>query len=646
LRRAAPERDFSDPAFVTALRERIANPNRKPPAKFQDFIQDPLSIWIESTFGVKAETNSSRLIRAEPRSIRGDEGAAKEQSQLIGVPEERCAQAIEESLLGGYTAEPNPTTGFPAFAFRLHQFISRGDTVYASLDTEADRHVTLYGQQFVPGDRNRVLLPLAFCRECGQEYFTVRAVRDAESKQRTFLPRELSDRLSTEASGEAGFLYYSTTDPWPDDINAALERLPEEWLEERKSGVRVKPSRKDDVPQPARVGQDGREAEDGLPLHYFPTPFHFCLHCGVSYGSRQSSDFAKLTTLGSEGRSTATTILTLSAVRHLRQDGGLPDKARKLLSFTDNRQDASLQAGHFNDFVEIAVLRSALYQAVHDSRPQGLTHEYLTQKVFDALQLPLEAYAANPDVRFQARIETDKALRDVLGYRLYHDLRRGWRITSPNLEHCGLLEIHYQALEEICQTQDVWAGCHPALAEATPAIRMEVARTLLDYMRRELAIKVDYLEPQAQERLQQQSGQWLKAPWALDENEKLERAAMLFPRSSTSNGDDYGGNVYLSALGGFGQYLRRGRSAFPHLPNKLSVDETEIVIRQLLKALAVGPIQEVVEARGPEDVPGYQLQASALRWVAGDGTKAFHDPIRVPREPETGPRTNPFFVEF
>ena len=58
------------------------------------------------------------------------------------------------------------------------------------------------------------------------------------------------------------------------------------------------------------------------------------------------------------GRSTSTTILGLSAVRELRRDDDLPDTARKLLSFTDNRQDASLQAGHFNDFVEIGLLRS------------------------------------------------------------------------------------------------------------------------------------------------------------------------------------------------------------------------------------------------------------------------------------------------
>jgi hypothetical protein len=33
---------------------------------------------------------------------------------------------------------------------------------------------------------------------------------------------------------------------------------------------------------------------------------------------------------------------------------------RKLLGFTDNRQDAALQAGHFNDFVFVTRLRAAI----------------------------------------------------------------------------------------------------------------------------------------------------------------------------------------------------------------------------------------------------------------------------------------------
>jgi hypothetical protein len=114
-----------------------------------------------------------------------------------------------------------------------------------------------------------------------------------------------------------------------------------------------------------------------------------------------------------------------------------------MLSFTDNRQDASLQAGHFNDFIEVGVLRSALYRAVQEAGEEGIHHEELTQKVFNALKLPLQLYASDPNVKYQALNETQRALRNVLGYRLYRDLKRGWRITSPNLEQCGLLTIKY-----------------------------------------------------------------------------------------------------------------------------------------------------------------------------------------------------------
>ncbi len=47
-----------------------------------------------------------------------------------------------------------------------------------------------------------------------------------------------------------------------------------------------------------------------------------------------------------------------------------------------------------------------------------------------------------------------------------------------------------------------------------------------------------------------------------------------------------------------------------------------------------------------DDVPGYQMPASALIWTVGDGTRVFHDPIRTPRESNVGHRPNSFFVGF
>jgi ATP-dependent helicase YprA (DUF1998 family)/very-short-patch-repair endonuclease len=645
LERATPDRALDDPTFVKELTARVADEDVTPPTSFQGFVDDPLSTWLEGIFGVRAEDGTGRLIRARPRSISGEQGAAVKLSDLTGVDHGQCVRAIQQGLLGGYACDRNPETGFPPFAFRLHQFIARGDTVYAPVESEEDRYLTVQGQRFVPGDRSRVLLPLSFCRECGQEYYCVHEVHESPTGHNVYEPREISD-ISTEEDSKAGFLYVSALDPWPSDEDGVIDRLPDDWIEETKSGgLRVRRNRRKDLPRAVRAITGQQADEDGFECHFIPAPFRFCLCCGVSYGARQRSDFGKISSLGSEGRSTATTILSLSVVRRLRQESSLIETARKLLSFTDNRQDASLQAGHFNDFIEIGLLRAALYRAAKKAGPEGIRHEELPQKVFDTLNLPLSTYAVDPDVRFQRLEETQKALRQVLGYRLYRDLRRGWRITSPNLEQCGLLEIQYRSLEDVCHADDVWQNMDPTLVTASPDTRAKIAKVLLDYMRRELAIKVDFLDAGYHEQIQGLSNQHLKMPWALDEQEQLERSTILYPRSS-SRDRDYGGNVFLSPLGGFGQYLRRP-TTFSNYSARISAADTDGIIRNLLEGLRIAGLVEIVHPPEKEDdVPGYQLPASAMSWIEGDGSKAFQDPIRVPREPEGGFRTNTFFVEF
>ena len=68
------------------------------------------------------------------------------------------------------------------------------------------------------------------------------------------------------------------------------------------------------------------------------------------------NDRNKLTGLSGEGRSSATTMISLAILNQLYKNN--PDSGkngtndiRKMLGFTDNRQDAALQAGHFNDFI-------------------------------------------------------------------------------------------------------------------------------------------------------------------------------------------------------------------------------------------------------------------------------------------------------
>ncbi|MCL4861282.1 MAG: DEAD/DEAH box helicase [Caldilineaceae bacterium] len=644
LRRVTDELDFTDPQVRQALRQRVAAGADELPQDFAGFCRDPLAAWIESTFGLSLEPESGRLKRAQPISISGPAGAAAALAALVDQPPDKCQQAIEQTLMAGYNVL-HPDTDFPLFAFRLHQFVSRGDTVYTSLEPPNRRYITTHGQQFVPGDRNRILLPMAFCRECGQEYYTVLRLEDPQNSAVTYLPRDLTDQTG-EDNQERGFLYASTANPWPDDLAQAIEqgRLPEDWLENTANGVQVKRASRTRLPLAVRVDPLGQETAGGAPYHYVRSPFAFCLNCGVAYSSRQRSDFGKLASLSSEGRSTATTVLSLATLHGLRQDTTLRSEARKLLSFTDNRQDASLQAGHFNDFVEVGMLRAALHHAVQAAGPAGISHEVLPLRVFEALKLPVDLYAVDPTVKFQARAETDRALREVLAYRLYQDLRRGWRVTAPNLEQCGLLQIEYASLTELCDDPNEWSATHPALADAPPEVRRQIAKTLLDYLRRELAVRVDYLDPVYQERLRQMSSQRLREPWAIDETEQLAFSRIAYPRRRV--GEDTRENLYISGRSYFGLYLRRP-NVFPHYRQKLSVEESEQITVDLFSVLRVAGLVEVVdEAKDNAEQPGYQVPASSLIWQAADGSQPLHDLIRVPRQSSAGPRINPYFLDF
>jgi len=642
LRRATRKRDFTNAGEIAALKSRVSG--YSPPVDLRGFFEDPLSSWLEDAFGLQEEQGTGRLVRRPARPVRGTDGAAEELAILVGEPVGVCEKAIKECLLAGYRYEKETETGFPPFAFRVHQFIGKGDTAYASLESPADRYITVYKQQFVPGDRSRLLMPLAFCRECGQDYYTVTKFTAPDGRAR-FRGRGLSEQPDEEGE-DGGFLYVSDDKPWPSEIADIVSRIPSDWVETSPRGdVRVKASMRTKLPVPFEISKDGAVGA-GETFQFVHSPFQFCLQCGVAY--RSGSEFLKLSTLGTEGRSTSTSVLSLSSIRQLKDQKTLKETARKLLSFTDNRQDASLQAGHFNDMVAVGVLRSAVYKATAAAGTGGLQYVDVIGKVFDTLNLPFDLYAAEPGAVHGAKTQTVEALKKVIGYRLYRDLERGWRITSPNLEQCGLLEIRYLSLEDVCRDEVLWSVSKrddsPHLAAARPEQRIDLAKVVLDTMRREMAIEVDFLKASTQETIKYLSNQRLVPPWALDPDERMKYASSLFPKQKPPVGNA-DGNVYVSPYSGYGKYVRKTLG--------VALDQTGQVVRHLLRVLAKAGLAVVAvppASNTPdgteEDVPGYQVKADAMLWFAGDGTKAFFDPVRVLSESAAGRRTNPFFVEF
>lgn len=630
LRRVTP--GTGDP---TALRKRILTASSGQALRFEQLIADPLAQWIESNLGLRIDAQG-HLRRQQPQAITGPEGAASKLAAETGLDSETCRQALQHAFLEAYRAEVDPETQLPAFAFKLHQFISKGDTVYASLEPGSKRHLTLTGQRFVPGARDKVLFPLAFCRECGQEYYTAIQAVDA-SNTACFFPRPFNERSAPEPN-QVGYLFLNEGGLWDDEV----ENYPEDWLEEDKGQAKIRPHLRKKRPQQVFVRPDGSQGSEGIQAYFVHAPFRFCLRCGVAYESSQLSDIGKLSTLDSSGRSTATTLLSLSVHRAFRGPGfQLDQEGKKLLSFTDNRQDASLQAGHFNDFVQVGWLRSALYRAVEKAGPGGICHDQLLERIFEALELPAEQYAQAPKAVYQNKQENERALREVLGYRIYRDLKRGWRVTFPNLEQCGLLRIAYHSLKEVSEDGELWLQSHPALAQSAPSQRAYIMQALLDYLRRELAIKVNYLEGPHQEKIAQLSDQRLISPWALDEDERLERSTMLVLRPRRKREGE--AIVNLTGRSAFGRFLRRPNT----LTGTLKASETDDVLKDLVSILErVGLLVRVSEGRGDDDTPGYQIPASCFCWLADTGERVAHDPVRVTRTSQEGGGPNPFFLHY
>ncbi|MBA5845676.1 DEAD/DEAH box helicase [Gordonia amicalis] len=616
-----------DPSDADALASEIRRGGSH--GSYEQMVASPLTTWIESTFGLDMENKSGRIIRQRPARVR--ESAA----YLAGITDctrDECEQAIRATLLAGARTS-HPGTGRPLFAFRLHQFLSKGDTVYVSIEPEDRRHVTSTYQVAVPGEPHKSLIPLAFCRECGQEYLVVARVDD----RGTIRYRPRRDRDASGGDDANGYLYVSDDQPWPTDP-ISEGRFPDSWITDGAVTERLRRHQ----PRIVRVGVDGTETADGLSMAYVPSPFRFCLRCKISYEQTRGNDFAKLATLDAEGRSSAVSVISASVVRSLRQlpADELPKEARKLLTFVDNRQDASLQAGHFNDFVQVTQLRGALYRALRNG---SLRHDEVAQRVVEALDLPFGSYAANPEAVYGARAAAQRAFKEFIEFRLYADLQRGWRVTMPNLEQTGLLRIEYESLPEIAADTDLWQQGPAPLRYARSGEREELCKIVLDEFRRDLAIDVDCLSEDGYDRVRRQSEQHLTGLWSVSRRDAAPIPATVSTRTGAPGRPR--AEVRMTGRSAVGRYIKDRSGLRTADGQVLDTADAQQVIEHILTVLDRAGLLTTVNL--PNDTgPNYRLKAAAVVWTAGDGQAGAPDPLRRTASADLGLRINPFFRDL
>ena len=235
------------------------------------------------------------------------------------------------------------------------------------------------------------------------------------------------------------------------------------------------------------------------------------------------------------------------------------------------------------------------------------------------------------------RKKISRALRDVVTYRVWADLKRGWRITMPNLEQTGQLRLAYSGLDELAHDDAKWAAAGQPLAGAEPATRQDVMHVLLDEMRRNLCIESEFLTEEKYDAIQRASAQWLKAPWTLsDETGRLLRHRL--PRGPAPHRR----NVRRRPVRVRPGPLRALVAPHRPVPAARPAAQTRRCRRDHQGAASRRWRTPASSRRstGTNKRTGYQIKASLIEWRSAPGEYRAPDPIRGN---QTEGRVNPFF---
>ena len=476
---------------------------------FSVLSESPLASWFELNLSVSHDRR--RLCPKSPSKL------VEQLMKDSGCDEKTCQEAFNHFLALFSDDSPLKTDkGRNPFPLKLHQFFSGPGKVYVTLNAPGIRDVTLMGQKYSPKFPNAKvpLFEAHFCRECGQEYIPVwitRNNRDIASVG----PRNIEEIPASAENHEFGYICPVT----PDQKYHGEDDLPSEWIDH--STKKIKSSRKKHIPEQITLNQLGQVCSTGTSYWYIPGKFKFCTNCLQTFNTigREQN---RLASLSGEGRSSATTVITLEMLRLLyssEKEDSSGEEKRKVLGFSDNRQDAALQAGHFNDFVHQLIVRSALLNVLKKNNGKKLSLAELKDGICDAFSfgedgknnreflassLPNEHFVLNRAL---------KAVRFLISFLLLSDLRDRRLYNNPTLEHLKLLSISYEGLDSLASDNSSPSVLLNAL---TTEERGKLLKMFLDEIRQRDCISSIYLEEREQNNIRSNSHNLLNDRWSLD----------------------------------------------------------------------------------------------------------------------------------
>lgn len=607
-----------------------------------DFKNYATSIWIERNVALSRE--GERFLRGKPMSVID---MASKLSETTGIDVEKCCKHLNDVLEWCNHLNHDKETNL--LPYKIHQFIAQTGNIYATLGKQGDREIQttdcLYSDNQNADDKEKVMMfPMVFSRMSGHEFYCVTL------RGNKMLPRQFEDMLfnngnedEEENDSKNGYVFVAHEDDVDSDFELKPNDsdVPEEWLA-KKGGfkqdiINKKLPRRIYFTKNGLYGFEPRQCAGEIQGWYVPYPLAYDPTSGVIYKGAKR-EWAKLAKIGGEGRSTANTILSYESLRLMKQNSEEDKSESKLLTFVDARQDAALQAGHFNDFIRIGKVRAAIYKAICDSK-DPLDSSTIAQKVFDAMNLDPNDYAKRKDLKGMALRDYEKAMKRFLNKLIYDDLADNWAVIMPNLEQCALLDIKYKYLHEEITGQCDDGECDrlydaPILDGFDDEQKESFIVQVLDYLRHSLCIADSERTKSGAEDLRKAINDYLDRQWTLNKNEDiLESRIMVFKKDLKR----HVGQITCGYRSRLGYYICD--SLKKHGTYSISSEQEYIdfvkALFSLLGNYIIGDEQK-----------GWQLDYTTILWCKGDMVNVRADRASVRSLKDFVIRPNKYFQRF
>lgn len=515
---------FSESELLKAVQEALSHDFTI--KNFDELKTNPLAIWFEQNVSI-----TKTLMRSTPKTL--DNFAEDLRTELKNkVDLETCKKVLTNFLeLFNDDSALKTAEGRNPFPFKLHQFLSGPGKLYITLQAPGKREVTVEGQKYSSKTIKGKPIPLFevyFCRHCGKEYIPVwisfngQKLSQDGSNITKVSPRNINEL--PDSSEKSTFGYICLVDKEKNTTNAKNQRfyggeddLPSDWFDP-KTG-KVKADKKIEIPKKIKLDPFGQVSQEGEEFWLLPGRFTLCVNCLATHSGR-GREQNRIVGLSGEGRSSVSTVLTLQMLREqfTNNDSSDAQGSNKVLGFSDNRQDAALQAGHFNDFINQLLVRSALLKVLQ-SEVKTFSLEELVDEICKTFSFGREKDTNNQELLKQGVSESlvnlrsaNTAIRHIFSNRLLEDLNDRQLYTNPSMESLGLVKIDFNGLKELSENHKTFDRTE-YLSLLSSKERYKVLRLLLDEARQRYCINSKYLDEEEQERQSSYSYNLLNPRW-------------------------------------------------------------------------------------------------------------------------------------